>query len=426
MTRWATRLGVSAAFACSAILVAQQRPPVFRGGAVLVTVDVYPQRDGRIAEGLTAVDFQILEDGKPQKIENLEFVRVEPGPEAARRDPNTQRESLELASDPHNRVFIAFLDALHTAVDGSHNIRAPLVDTLNRIVAPNDLFGVMTQNVEARHLVLGRRTISVEEQLTRYWPWGERNRITSDPTDPAELLLKGCFHSKPQNGGWADWIVLDEGVRRFLDEVLVDRRREDRTLTSLEDLVTYLSDLREARTVVILISDGWLQFEPNQALANESAAWAEPAPPITIGEGGRLGIGDKLDNNLSRTACNAELIRLAQMDDRRRLRDLVQRANRANVSFYPVTPSGLTAWDTPIDQQRLPVDRPIEVREGARLRNRLEGLRMLADNTDGLAIVETNDLATGMRKIVNDTSAYYLLGTTRRTSGTTGGIGGST
>ena len=35
---------------------------------------------------------------------------------------------------------------------------------------------------------------------------------------------------------------------------------------------------------------------------------------------------------------------------------------------------------------------------------------MLADNTDGLAIVETNDLATGMRKIVNDTSAYYLLG----------------
>src|SRR5262249_36393858 len=161
---------------------------VFRGGAVLVTVDVYPQRDGRIAEGLTASDFQILEDGKPQKIENWEFVRVEPGPEAGRRDPNTQRESLELAADPHNRVFVAFLDALHTTVAGSHDIRAPLVDTLNRIVAPNDLFGVMTQNIEPRHLVLGRRTLSVEEQLTRYWPWGERSRITSDPTDPAELF----------------------------------------------------------------------------------------------------------------------------------------------------------------------------------------------------------------------------------------------
>ena len=35
---------------------------------------------------------------------------------------------------------------------------------------------------------------------------------------------------------------------------------------------------------------------------------------------------------------------------------------------------------------------------------------MLADETDGRAIVNRNDLAKGMQQIVRDSSAYYLLG----------------
>jgi hypothetical protein len=40
----------------------------------------------------------------------------------------------------------------------------------------------------------------------------------------------------------------------------------------------------------------------------------------------------------------------------------------------------------------------------------IEILRTLADNTDGLAIVNTNDLASGFGRITDDLSAYYLLG----------------
>jgi hypothetical protein len=46
----------------------------------------------------------------------------------------------------------------------------------------------------------------------------------------------------------------------------------------------------------------------------------------------------------------------------------------------------------------------------AMLAGRLNSLRTLADATDGLAIVDSNDLAGGFRRIVADLSSYYLLG----------------
>src|SRR5437762_3373502 len=93
------------------VLAQSGQRPVFRAGAVLVTVDAYPQKDGKIVEGLTRDDFEILEDGKPQKVDAFDFVRVEPAlTESARRDPNTVGEANTLAADPRNRVFVAYLD----------------------------------------------------------------------------------------------------------------------------------------------------------------------------------------------------------------------------------------------------------------------------------------------------------------------------
>src|ERR1700730_16782174 len=55
---------------------AQQRP-VFRGGTHFVRVDAYPVDNGKIVEGLTPEDFQVLEDGKPQAIDSFDFVSFE-------------------------------------------------------------------------------------------------------------------------------------------------------------------------------------------------------------------------------------------------------------------------------------------------------------------------------------------------------------
>src|SRR5205807_9088656 len=52
---------------------------------------------------------------------------------------------------------------------------------------------------------------------------------------------------------------------------------------------------------------------------------------------------------------------------------------------------------------------PLDV-DAALLRTRLNSLRTLADNTDGIALVNSNDLAGGFKRIVDDLSSYYLLG----------------
>ncbi|HEX5070091.1 MAG TPA: VWA domain-containing protein [Vicinamibacterales bacterium] len=386
---------------------APQRPPVFRGESVLVTVDAYPQRNGRIVEGLTASDFQILEDGKPQTVENIEFVRIEPSlSESLRQDPGSMNEMYALVANPHVRVFVVLLDQLHVTIAGAHASRQPLVNTLNSLIGADDLFAVMTQNIDPRALTFGRRLQSIADHLAQYWDWGERYRFGLDVADPWEQKLKDCFEFKP-TGQHPPWMVSDNGQGRYLYELLIDRRREDRTLTAIEHLIDRMAGLRESRTVALIITEGWRLFPNDPRLAEESKEYGSYLPAVGI-SGGQIVIGDRNGVTAQGAAkiCNDELIRLATLDDGRRLQDITKRANGANVSFYPVNPSGLQTADTPIGV----ANQPSQLEDSTRLRNRLDGMRVLADNTDGIASVNTNDIGAGMKRIVDDVSAYYLLG----------------
>ena len=46
----------------------------------------------------------------------------------------------------------------------------------------------------------------------------------------------------------------------------------------------------------------------------------------------------------------SRLMELAMADNDKYFRDILGEANRANVSFYPVDPRGLPAFDTDINQ----------------------------------------------------------------------------
>jgi VWFA-related protein len=387
-----------------------QRSPVFRAGANFVLVDAYPVADGGFVEGLKATDFEIRENGRPQAVEEFEFIRVEPGPESDRPDPRNQAEMLALAADPHNRVFVAYLDIYHTNVTGSHGMQRPLVDLLEQVLAPRDLFAATTPRQRPRDIVFGRKTTSLERQLADNWIWGMRQ---SYEREPEEQTLESCFKFFDYTRYGTPRYVPDGVLSVQLGQVLIARRREDKVITHLEDLITYLGSLREARKIVLVFTNGWLLYKPDPATHDRvmKVMIDEYGPPPLPGvgvAGGKVVTGERA-YTASTPSCNSEFSRLMLLDNEQRMRDLVNFAQRHNVTFYPVNPSGLEVFDRGANEMK-PTDPPgAMTQDMLRTEFRAEALRTLAGNTDGIAVI-TNDLRGGLRRIVDDVSAYYVLG----------------
>jgi len=137
----------------------QSDQPTFRVGANYVRVDMYPTRSGQPVEDLRQDEIELLEDGKPQRIETFEHVQIRrAAPTAVRVDPESVARSREQAADPRLRVFVVFLDTYHTQFEGSARVREPLVRFIDSVLGPDDLIGVMTPEMSAADLTLARKT----------------------------------------------------------------------------------------------------------------------------------------------------------------------------------------------------------------------------------------------------------------------------
>ena len=386
----------------------QPPQPTFRTEANYVRVDVFPTKGGAPVTDLAQADFEILEGGAPQQIEQFEHVQIgSAGPQETRREPNTVAESRQAAQNPRARVFVVFLDINHVDVEGSHNIRQPLVDALDKLIGPEDLVAVMTPEMSASGIAFARRTTTIAGFLERYWTWGERNQLVTK--DPVEENYRICYPGSGPDRRCSDD---DRGVA---DE-MIERRREKLTLDALHDLVRYLRGVREERKAVIAITDGWRLFPSNAALARQLGC---SVPQTSIGIDPRTAkpaANPVRPGGASEVSCERDRQTLAYMDDEQSFRGLLDEANAANTSFYPVDPRGLVVFDEPI--QKYTTGRPVPGSttvtppsvDAARLRSRLTSLRTLADATDGLAIVDSNNLAEGFKRVVADLSSYYLLG----------------
>src|SRR6188508_1041796 len=172
---------------------AQQRP-VFRGGTHFVRVDAYPVKDGKIVEGLQAEDFEVLEDGKPQKIESFDFLKFDGfTPDVERKDPTSQRESFDLAADPRYRVFVVYVDLSATTSLGAlmpnedlPRIRQPLVNFLDRIMGNRDLFAFLTSRNSVKDLVFAQKTTVTIAAALDLW------RAKVIDRDESDEVLFGC------------------------------------------------------------------------------------------------------------------------------------------------------------------------------------------------------------------------------------------
>ena len=210
--------------------------------------------------------------------------------------------------------------------------------------------------------------------------------------DDREKFYDSCY---PPLGG---------GLVSATAEAMIARRRERATLDSLTELVHYLRDLREERKAIVTLTEGWLLFRPDSHL---SEVKPNPVDPISVDPNGRLTTKNmNATEPYSRTECDSERMQLAMIDDGQYFRDLTDEANRGNASFYTVDPRGLAVFDSSLGPLPPP---PLQV-DARNLRTRMDSLRDLAGSTDGLAVLDTNDLDAGMKRISDDLTSYYLLG----------------
>ncbi len=343
--------------------------PTFRSGAHYVRVDAYPSRDGKPIPGLAAADFELLEDGKPQTIDSLEFIEHPAWtPLVERRDPNSQRAGMELASDPKYRVFVLYLDAFHVDLSGSHRARVPIADMLNRMMGPQDLFGVLTPAQSPKDLLLGQLTQTIQEQLENHPMWGIAGRLEPQP---GESELEFTF---PRDGKY-----------------LVALRRLDKVYSDLEGLVDVLGNLRDERKNIIFFSDSLPS--PNtrfSSLASDPGGRGQP-PAIGVDPHGKLTMGSQNAGEPDRLRMTAERARLLSIDFDLRFREILQRSRQANVAFYTVRPGGLDTSSSLFNQG-------------------VSNLQVLAEQTDGIAVLGSNDLRAGLGRVAEDLSSHYVLG----------------
>jgi hypothetical protein len=85
------------------------------------------------------------------------------------------------------------------------------------------------------------------------------------------------------------------------------------------------------------------------------------------------------------------------------LAEITRAANRSNVTIYTVDPRGLVAGSD--------IDQPIDASQWNQFITKTQNsLRIIAEETGGIAVVNQNDFDRALKRIDNDTSDYYVLG----------------
>ncbi|MEP7116552.1 MAG: VWA domain-containing protein [Acidobacteriota bacterium] len=339
--------------------------PIFRAGINFVRVDVIAtDKQGNPVTDLKQDDFEIVEDDSKQTIETFRLVKIDttaPGETLGRLNSRAEEEAA--AANDDARIFVFFLDDYHVRLGSSLAARKSLIQFVQTQLGPKDLVSVMYPLSPLDSVVLTRD----HEQLVH----------------AIERFQGRKFDYTPRN-------ALEDRYANYPTEI-VERVRRQVSLSALTGLSVKLGALREGRKAIVLVSEGYLAMLPPQL---RGAVATMPG----LGNPNRNNpmAGDSLNEDRARFA--------AELDVLRELQRVFDSANRSNTTIYAVDPRGLSGGEFDIQDN---------VMQGASqdaLRQTQNTLRTLAEETDGRAIINRNDLAKGMQQIVRDSSAYYLLG----------------
>lgn len=344
---------------------APQQPPItFRAEVNYVEVDTRVlDAQGKFVAGLKPEDFQVFEDGKPQKVSafsmvNIPVERAERPLFASKPIEPDVRNNLQAAD---GRIYVVMLDDLHTAALRSQRIKAAARQFIQKYVGANDMVAIV--------LTSGRSDAGQEFTTSQARLLAAVDKFMGRKLTSATLNMINDVN----NRAGTDMAASSSDPARDLD----DKERGYNARSALEgirNVANYLGNIRGRRKAIVYFSEG-IDYNINELFSN------------TVTE--------------AQTVIDAT-------------RDMVAAATRANVAVYAVDPRGLGGeFDEMSSIQSFPDDTSLGLGPGSifnEVRLAQDSLRVMGEETGGFAVVNKNDFRDAFQRIVDDNSSYYVLG----------------
>jgi VWFA-related protein len=350
----------------------QPEPPRFEfsAGVTLVSVDVVVRDgSGNIVRGLTAKDFQVSEDGKPQKIDTFSFQEIaESAPSGT---PNLQL--LDGLEDKVRAEAARSASATTPTAAAVEPTDVPLVTNQRMLAILFDVSSMQPDDVQ-RAVVDARDWVAEKmtgADLVAIITIGNRLNVLTDFTSSKEDAL-GALQALAYNEGTE---VNPEAIATAATEA--DAAAAEAATTEADVFEEFNNDvrLRALKTVCQELAP----IQQKKALLYFSAGMSRS--------------GD--DNQIE-------------------LRSATSTCNRGNVSIYPVDTRGLQAVAAGGSAASRGNGRSLLTGSGMRgfqqLNQSQETLTTLAADTGGRAFTATNDFGDAFARVQGDLAAYYLLG----------------
>jgi VWFA-related protein len=361
--------------------VSQERP-TFKVQVDLVTSDIIVRDEkGNFIPDLKKDEFEIFEDGIKQDITSMTVVtggRVTnvlappppPPPEGIILPPSRPR------NDVSGRIFLFFVDDLHLQFHNTGRVRELFKKISKELVHDGDMFGIVSS---------GPSSIAVDMTYDRTRLDEAIKKIAGNELKPTDIIQGPSGAEGPS-------------------EV---RYRAHVAFSTVNDLLNNLDSVHNRRKALIYVSDGY-DFNPFQ---DARLGLMDPNSPFAQNEFARSqnqmrsssddGSGNSRNDPMANQQKQSETF--ADADLARELGELTRQANRSNVTMYTIDPRGLVGMGD-IDDQVDPQQWNEFVRKSQ------DSLRVIAEETGGLAVVNQNDFSKALKRIDAETSDYYVLG----------------
>jgi VWFA-related protein len=348
----------------------QPAPPTakvfeFKTGIQLVVEDlILKDKSGNPITGLKPSDFVVTEDGKPQKIEFVEFQTLEDTAEPIAPSPASAKEVEKHPEPAAPKTAVAVQIAPEKPGDIKYKDRRLMAMFFDMTSMP--LPDQIRAQTAAEKFI---KTQMTKSDLMAIMTFSNDIKVVEDFTDDRDQLLKdiknltvGEGQGFETNNG--DDSASDNAAAFNQDDSEFNIFNTDRQLSALESAVKMLGTLNEKKALVYFASGMQRNGTDNQA----------------------------------------------------QLQATVNAAIRSNVAFFPIDARGLVASAPLGDATKAsPGGSGMYTGSSARsgqsnFQGQQETLYTLAADTGGKALLDNNDLAVGIVQAQKDMSSYYILG----------------